>query len=44
VAATAMCAAGFLLGFRIRRKRFDRECRPLLEQLLVLQASLKEAR
>ncbi len=43
LAGSALCVAAICLGLFIRRKRFEAECRPLLNQLASLRASLEQA-
>ena len=40
--ASALPFAGFELGLWLRRKRFDIECRPLIDQLSALRSALEE--
>jgi len=42
--ATAFPFFAYWLGVKIRAKRFDMECRPILEKLLSMKQALEEAR
>jgi hypothetical protein len=39
---TVLPFAGYQLGLRIRRRRFEAECRPLLDRLIAVKDSLEE--
>jgi len=39
---TALPFAGYELGMRLRRRRFEAECRPLLERLIAMKTGLEE--
>jgi hypothetical protein len=39
---TALPFAGYELGLRLRRRRFDAQCRPLLDRLIEMRAGLEE--